>query len=156
MAEADFLFPRISPLLPIHRQFIRLKCLTPLLSSPILFTMTRFIQAESAPIREIRGRFFLSFASFCSLIRVDQCSSVVGSRELYTTAQEFEDFAPMCTSVRSRAPSCGETKKFKMVHKPHIPAHPNQLHQLAPTCINLHQLAVLAVKKIYGKPQLAL
>ena len=43
----------------------------------------------------------------------------------------------MCTSVQSRAPSCGKTKKFKMVHKPHITAHRNHLHLLASSCTNL-------------------
>jgi hypothetical protein len=71
------------------------------------------------------------------------------TRELHTTAQNFLLFAPMCTSVHLRAPLCGKTKKSKMVHKPHIAAHQDQLHQLAPTCINLQE------KKLRGELQLA-
>ncbi len=48
----------------------------------------------------------------------------------HPTAQNFPGFAPMCTSVHLRAPSCGKMKKSKMVHKPHITAHPDHLHLL--------------------------
>ena len=39
------------------------------------------------------------------------------------TAQITARFAPMCTSVHLRAPSCAKTKKSRMLHKPHISAH---------------------------------
>jgi hypothetical protein len=122
--------------------------LTPALSSPILIPMmTAIIKSESAFTRAIRGRPFVAFASFRSPIRVDQCSSVGKSRELHTTAQNLTVFAPMCTPVQFRASSCGKTKNFRIVHKPHITAHRNHF---APTCIKLHQLAE---KKLRAEPQ---
>ena len=166
--------------------------------------MTRIIQPESAPIREIRGKTFgrvrpgptysrllppgiakreqsrpipsqsdlvgasgtywdskkvktpplfvtpvsrpaSSRASTPGLssLCLDSCLLVfirgsVPFAQTHRTAQFSTTFALMCTSVHLRAPSCGKTKKSKMVHKPHISAHPIRL---APTCTRLHQLA---------------
>ena len=45
------------------------------------------------------------------------------SFEPRATAQITARFAPMCTLVHLRAPSCGKTKKSRMLHKPHLSAH---------------------------------
>ena len=71
---------------------------------------------ESAFIRAIRGR-----PSFASFISSNPEPRTLNAEPLYphTTAQELVFFAPMYTSVHLRAPSCGKTKKSKMVHKLH-------------------------------------
>jgi hypothetical protein len=76
-------------------------------------------------------------------------SPVQEFRLAHATAQKIVAFALMCASVHLRAPSCGKMKKSQMVHKPHTTAHPNRLHQLAPSCTNLRYLHL---KKVCAEP----
>ena len=66
---------------------------------------------------------------FCASLNFDP--RTLNGIHLHPTAQSYTLFAPMCTSVHLRAPLCGKIKKSRMVHKPHITAHRDQLHQLA-------------------------